>query len=135
MEVILDSAFALIEFYEEDALVQITWKKINNMEFEEYKKAIITGLEFQEKHPGKIRHYISDIQFQKRMSTEFKDWFVNEAMPRAKKNGLVSAAVTSGGNFFKRFYLRFIIRSSDRFGIRFKIFSKREDAIRWLKKY
>lgn len=135
MKVILDSAFALIEFYEEDALVQITWKKINNMEFEEYKKAITTGLEFQEQNPGKVKYYISDILFQKPMPSDFKQWLVQEGMPRAKRNGLSSAAVISGGNFFKRILLRLIIKSSVPFGIRFRIFAKRETAIRWLKKY
>ncbi len=134
MITIIQTDFALSQYFEEDKLVQITWKKVPKLSLEDYQMVIIKSLEFQEQHPGKVLNYLSDIRDQGILSPEYRKWFQDVAVPRAVKNGLKMGAVLFDGNVFQKYYLNNILNFTKTFGIKFKFFSKREEAIEFFRK-
>jgi len=134
MITIIQTDFALSQYFEEDKLVQITWEKVPKLSLEDYQMVIIKSLEFQEQHPGKALNYLSDIRDQGILSPEYRKWFQDVAVPRAVKNGLKMGAVLFDGNVFQKYYLNNILNFTKTFGIKFKFFSKREEAIEFFRK-
>ena len=132
MEIISDLAYAQIKFFNEENLVQVRWKSVPKMQLEEYQNALTLALDFQEKNSEKVKFYLSDIREQKILSPDFRKWFEKVAIPRAKKSKLKASAVIFDGNVFKKYYLNNIMNSTKKFGIPFKFFSTREDALIWL---
>ena len=133
METILDTEYALVEYYGEDQLVQISWKKVKQLNIEDYQNALNKALDFQEENPEKVKFYLSDIRQQGVLSPAYRKWFQEVAIPRALKNGLQAGSVIFEGNIFQKYYLNNIMNSTKKFGIKFKFFNKREDAIEWFK--
>ena len=133
METILDTDYALVEFYEEDALVQIIWRKVNKLNLEDYQNALNKALEFQDNNKDKVKFYMSDIRQQGVLSPAYRKWFQDVAIPRALSYGLEAGAVLFEGNIFQKYYLNNIMNSTKKFGIKFKFFGKREEAISWFK--
>jgi len=134
MITIIQTEFAHAQYFEEDKLVQITWKKVPKLSLEDYQMVIIKGLEFQEQHPEKVHNYLSDIREQGILSPEYRKWFQDVAVPRTVKNGLKMGAVLFDGNVFQKYYLNNILNFTKTFGIKFKFFGKREEAIEWFRK-
>jgi len=134
MITIIQTDFALSQYFEEDKLVQINWKKVPKLSLEDYQMVIIKSLEFQEQHPGKVLNFLSDIRDQGILSPEYRKWFQDVAVPRTVKNGLKMGAVLFDGNVFQKYYLNNILNFTKTFGIKFKFFSKREEAIEFFRK-
>jgi len=133
MKTILDTEYALVEYYEEALIVQITWKKVKQLSLEDYQNALNKALDYQEENTEKVKFYLSDIKLQGVLSPAYRKWFQEIAIPRALKNGLLAGAVIFEGNVFQKYYLNNIMNSTKKFGIKFKFFNKREDAIEWYK--
>ncbi len=133
METILETDYALVEYFPTDQLVQIIWKKVKKISIEEYQNAFNHALDFQENNPEKVVHFLSDIRLQGVLSPAYRKWFQEIALPRAIKNKLKDGAVLFEGNIFQKYYLNNIMNSTKKFGIKFKFFSKREDALEWFK--
>jgi len=133
METIADLEYAHIKNYAEDKVVEIQWKSVTKLSLEEYQNALTLALDFQTENPNKVDFYLSDIREQKILSPDFRKWFQEVAIPRALKNNLKAGAVIFDGNVFKKYYLNNIMNSTKKFGIPFKFFNTREDAIIWLK--
>ena len=132
MKTILETDYAVAEFYEEDELVQVTWKKISGkLPVEEYQKMFEVSLEFQAANKDKIKFFLSDIRLQAVLSPDYRKWFQEVAMPNAIKNGIVKAGVLFEGNVFQKYYLNNIMNTTKKFGVSMKFFGKREDAIKW----
>ncbi len=133
METILNTEYALVEHYEEALLAQISWKKVKQLKLEDYQNALNKALDFQAENTEKVKFYLSDIRQQGILSPAYRKWFQEVAIPRALKNGLQAGAVIFEGNVFQKYYLNNIMNSTKKFGIKFKFFNKREDAIEWFK--
>ena len=133
METILDTDYALIEYFEEDALVQIIWRKVKKITLEEYQNTLDKALDFQEQNKDKVKFYLSDIRLQGVLSPAYRKWFQESALPRGVSNGLQAGAVIFEGNIFQKYYLNNIMNSTKKFGLKLKFFNKREDAITWYK--
>ena len=133
METILETDYALVEYSPTDLLVQIIWKKVKKISLEEYQNAFNSALDYQENNPGKVVHFLSDIRLQGVLSPAYRKWFQEVALSRAIKNKLKDGAVLFEDNIFQKYYLNNIMNSTKKFGINFKFFSKREDAIEWFK--
>jgi hypothetical protein len=133
MKTILNTDFAIAEFYEDDELIQVTWKKISGkLPLEEYKNTYLTVLNFHEQNKDKVRFFLSDIREQSVLSPDYRKWFQEEAMPRAINNGIIKSSVIFDGNVFQKYLINNIMNTTKKFGIAMKFFSKREDAIKWL---
>ena len=128
---ILDADYAKAMYHEEDSVVEIQWKKVKKMSIEEYKNALTLALDYQEQNPEKVKFYLSDIRDQGILSPDYRKWFQDDAVPRALKNGLQAGAVVFEGNVFKKYYLNNIMNTTKKFGIPFKFFGTREEAIEW----
>lgn len=132
MKTILETDYAVVEFYEEDELVQVTWKKISGkLPLEEYKKVFEESLNFQEANKEKIKFFLSDIRQQTVLSPEYRKWFQEVAMPKSTANGVRRSGVLFEGNVFQKYYLNNIMNTTKKLGVSMKFFSKREDAIKW----
>jgi hypothetical protein len=133
MKNILDNDYAMVDFYEEEKLLQITWKKISGkLPLEEYQRPFNVGLDFQSENQDKIKYFITDIREQPVLSPDYRKWFQENAMQRAVDNGLTKAAAIFSGNVFQKYYINNILNTTKKFGLPLKVFSKREDAVKWL---
>lgn len=133
MESILDTDYALVEYYEEHQLVQIVWRKVSKISLEDYQNALNKALDFQEANVSTVKFYLSDIRLQGVLSPDYRKWFQEVAIPRALKNGLQGGSVIFEGNIFQKYYLNNIMNSTKKFGIKFKFFGERDQAIEWFK--
>jgi hypothetical protein len=131
--IIFEADYADVIFHENDFVVEIKWKKVNKMSIEEYKNALTLALDYQEKHSGKVKFYLSDIRDQGILSPDYRKWFQEEAVPQALKNGLLAGAVIFEGNVFKKYYLNNIMNTTKKFGLPFKFFGSKQEAIEWFK--
>jgi hypothetical protein len=75
---------------------------------------------------------MSDIRNQGVVSPESRRWFEKEMVPAAVDNGLRRAAVVSGSNAFKTYYINLILGTVNKFGLPFKIFNSEEKAMAFL---
>jgi len=133
MKTILETDYALVEYDEENYLVQIIWKKVKQLALENYQNALDQALNFQAENKEKVKFYLSDIRQQGVLSPAYRKWFQEVAIPRALENGLEAGAVIFEGNVFQKYYLNNIMNSTKKFGINFKFFNKREQAVEWFK--
>lgn len=134
MKTILETDYAIAEFFEEDELVQVTWKKISGkLPFEEYTKVFEESLKFQDKNKEKIKFFLSDIRQQSVLPPDYRKWFQENAMPKATENGIYRSGVLFEGNVFQKYYLNNILNTTKKFGVTMKFLSEREDALKWFK--
>jgi hypothetical protein len=81
-----------------------------------------------------VTRFMSDIRNQGVVSPESRKWFEKEMVPAAMENGLKRAAVISGSNAFKMYYINLILSSVNKFNLPFKIFNDEEKAVDFLMK-
>jgi len=129
--VIMDTDYAEVSYDPSLKMGKIIWKR--KPDFEEYRKPFIELLEFAKKN--QVENFLSDIRNQKVVSPEHRKWFETDALPEAiNKRGLKRAATIFDGNIFKKYYMDMIIKSSGKFNLPLKTFTKEEDALEWFKK-
>ena len=134
MKTIANFDYAHIKHHEDEKIVEVQWKKGDkNMTIEEYQNTLTLALDFQQNNPGLVLYYLSDIREQRILSPNYRKWFQEVALPRALENKLEAGAVIFDGNVFKKYYLNNIMNSTKKFGMPFKFFSKKEDALDWFK--
>ncbi|MBN2669786.1 MAG: hypothetical protein JXR60_11235 [Bacteroidales bacterium] len=134
MSIIMDNDYVNISYHESESLVEMVWKKTTGqMDLSIYQAAFNAALDYQENHHGTVKNFLSDIRLQSVLSPDYRKWFQETAIPRAISNGLERGAVIFEGNVFQKYYLNNIMNSTKKFGIKFKFFTKREEAIEWFK--
>lgn len=134
MVTIFDKEWAKSEFFPEDRLIIVTWKKIDRqLSFEEYKFAFEQSLIYQSDNQSDISYFISDTRNQGNISPNFRKWFQSEAVPKAQSQGLAKAAVVMDSNVFKRYYINHIMKTLNVFKLPFKTFGTLAEAKEWLK--
>jgi hypothetical protein len=83
---------------------------------------------------GQITNYMSDIRMQGVVSPEYRKWFQDVVIPSAVSSGLKKGAVVFDGNVFQKYYLNNIMNFTKKYGLQFKFFSSRDEAIEWMMK-
>lgn len=131
MQTILDTNYALTRYLPESQSIEVIWRP-HTMTKEEYLSPFRKALEWQVSHP--VRFFISDIREQKLVSPDFRKAFQSEIVEKAKAGGLEKGVVIFSGNVFKKYYLNNILNTTKAFGIEFKFFTSRDEALNWLNK-
>ncbi|MBY0425042.1 MAG: STAS/SEC14 domain-containing protein, partial [Cytophagales bacterium] len=109
----------------------IVWD--GNPDFDEYKKPFKTLLKHAETHV--VSNFLSDITKQGVVSVENRKWFEKEMIPAAKERGLKRSAIVTSDNPFKKYYLNMVLMVVNKFGIPIKVFTKKEEALVWIKTF
>jgi len=128
---IFESSAAVVYYISEKSLAKIIWK--GNITPEEYKKPFLAIIDLSKKGTL-VTRFMSDIRNQGIVSPESRKWFEKEMVPAAVEGGLKRAAVISGGNAFKTYYINLILGAVNKFNLPFKIFNDEEKAIEFLMK-
>ena len=128
--IIFEESYAKVSYIPAKKLVQLIWN--GNFTTEEYQKAFVSGLDYQEKSGVPIYNFLSDTRNQGNVSPENRKWFESYSLPRAIKQGLRRGAVIFGGSIFKKFYINLILQATNKFKLPFKIFNSIEEAYVWL---
>lgn len=128
--IVLDTNYALVTYYPSLRIGKVEWlAKANSTE---YQGAIITLMDYAEKHP--VHYYLSDITKQSVVSPEDRKWFENIMIPMAIGKGLKKAGVIFAGNVFKKYYVNMILQVTNKLGLPLKLFSTEAEAIKWFLK-
>jgi hypothetical protein len=128
LKTVLDAKYASVTYNPVLKIGKVEWKA--KATSEEYQNAIISLIQYAEKHP--IHYYLTDITKQSVVSPEDRKWFENIMVPKAIGMGLKKAAVVFDGNVFKKYYINMIIQVTGKLGLPLKMFNSEEDAIQWL---
>jgi hypothetical protein len=130
-QLILSTPYAKVYYLPSKNLGKIVW--LGAATSEEYKKPFLTLIDLAKKGTT-VTRFLSDIRQQGIVSPESRKWFEKEMVPAAVANGLKRAAVVSGSNAFKMYYINLILSSVNKFNLPFKIFGDEEKAIDFLMK-
>lgn len=128
-QLLLDEKFVKVYYDEQMLLGMVIWDG-TPPDFEAYKKPFLSLLNHS--RTKRIENFLSDTRNQGVIAVEYRKWFEQEMMEKAKKGGLKRGAVVTGNNVFKRYYLNMLLSASNKFGIPMKIFSDVESAKEWL---
>lgn len=128
---IFDSPSAIVYYVADKHLAKIIWK--GSVTPEEYKKPFLAIFDLANKGTV-VTRFMSDIRNQGIVSPDSRKWFEKEMVPAAVAGGLKRAAVISGGNAFKTYYINLILGAVNKFDLPFKIFNDEEKAIEFLMK-
>jgi len=126
---ILEENYAKAHYVPNRKLIQIVWN--GNLTTEQYQKAFIYALDFQEKSGVLVYNFISDTRKQGNVSPDNRKWFESYVIPRTVKQGLKRGAVVFDGSIFKKYYLNIILQSTNKFKLPFKLFNSFEEAFAW----
>lgn len=127
--VLIDEKWAEVWYEPDNQLGAILWKAPCTTE--QYREAFVALINQQYK--TKISLFLSDVRKQGVVAPDNRKWFEIEALPKAVRNGLKAAAVIVSANPFKKYYLNVIIKTINKFNIPLKLFSKEDDARKWLR--
>ncbi len=130
LKVILEKDYATVTYNPVLKIGKVEWKA--KATSEEYQGAIISLIEYAEKHP--VYYYLSDITKQSVVSPEDRKWFENIMVPKAIGLGLKKAGVVFDGSVFKKYYINMILQVTNKLGLPLKLFNKEEDAVQWFLK-
>ena len=128
---VFESPSAVVYYVADKTLGKIVWR--GSLTPEEYKKPFLALIDLAKKGTS-VTRFMSDIRNQGIVSPESRKWFEKEMVPAAMANGLQRAAVISGSNAFKMYYINLILSSVNKFNLPFKIFSDEEKAVDFLMK-
>lgn len=131
-QLLLDVKFVKVYYDEEMHLGIVVWDG-TPPDFEAYKKPFLCLLEHSKKY--KVENFLSDTRKQGVIAVEYRKWFEEEMIEKAKKGGLRRGAVVMGNNAFKRYYLNMLLAASNKFGIPMKLFSDTDTAKAWLRSF
>src|SRR5687767_13935170 len=120
---ILEASYVTVYYIADKSLGKIVWHGVPTSE--EYKKPFITLIDLAKKGSN-VTRFLSDIRKQGIVSPDSRKWFEKEMVPAAIANGLKRAAVISGGNAFKTYYINLILSTVNKFNLPFKIFNDEE---------
>jgi hypothetical protein len=126
---ILEATFATVYYTEEKSLGKIVWHGVPTSE--DYKKPFLALIDLAKKGHS-VTRFLSDIRKQGVVSPDSRKWFEKEMVPAAVENGLKRAAVVSGSNAFKMYYINLILSTVNKFNLPFKIFNDEGKAIDFL---
>jgi hypothetical protein len=130
LKVVLEENYALVTYNPVLKIGKVEWKA--KASSEEYQKAIVSLIEYAEKHL--VKFYLADISKQSVVSPDDRKWFENIMVPKAIGMGLEKAAVIFDGNVFKKYYVNMIIQVTGKLGLPLKMFDKEEQAVQWFLK-
>ncbi len=128
---IFESPSAVVYYVADKTMGKIVWR--GTLTPEEYQKPFLALIDLAKKGTV-VTRFMSDIRNQGVVSPESRKWFEKEMVPAAIANGLKRAAVISGSNAFKTYYINLILSSVNKFNLPFKIFNDEEKAIEFLLK-
>jgi hypothetical protein len=128
---IFESPSADVYYVADKTLGKIVWK--GNVSPEEYKKPFLALIDLNKKGTP-VTRFMSDIRNQGIVSPDSRKWFEKEMVPAAVEGGLKRAAVISGGNAFKTYYINLILGVVMKVNLPFKIFNDEEKAMDFLMK-
>ncbi len=128
---ILKASYVDVYFIPDKELGKIVWH--GALTPEEYKKPFLMLIDLA-KQGSVVTRFLSDIREQGVVSPDSRKWFEKEMVPAAVENGLKRAAVVSGSNAFKMYYINIILSSVNKFNLPFKIFNDEAKAIEFLMK-
>ena len=128
---VFESSCVSVYYIPEKRLGKIIWDGV--ITHEEYKKPFLSLIDLAKKGNA-VTRFLSDIRKQGVVSPESRKWFEKEMIPAAVENGLKRAAVVSGANAFKTYYINIILSSVNKFNLPFKIFNNEEKAMEFLMK-
>ena len=126
---ILEAPFATVYYIKEKSLGKIVWHGVPSSE--DYKKPFLALIDLAKKGTS-VTRFLSDIRNQGVVSPDSRKWFEKEMVPAAVENGLKRAAVVSGSNAFKMYYINIILSTVNKFNLPFKIFNDESKAIEFL---
>ncbi|UII19822.1 hypothetical protein [Fulvivirga ligni] len=128
---ILKEPYATVLYDEEIQLGKIVWEGEKSLSLEQYRKPFQALLDWSA--DGKtVSLFMSDTRHQGVVSPENRKWFGHEMVPAAIEGGLKRAAVISGANVFKKYYLNLILSAVNKFNLPFKLFSDEDSAMEFL---
>ena len=131
MEKIFESPSATVYYLPDKTMGKIVWHGAPL--FEDYKQPFMVLINLA-KDGTTVTRFLSDIREQGIVSPDSRKWFEKEMVPAAIQYGLKRAAVISGGNAFKMYYINLILGAVNKFDLPFKIFGDEEKAIEFLMK-
>lgn len=128
-QMIFESSCAKVYFVPDIKLGKIIWN--GTVTPADYQRPFLALLDLKKKGT-EVHRFMSDIRNQGVVSPESRRWFEKEMVPAAVDNGLRRAAVVSGSNAFKTYYINLILGTVNKFGLPFKIFNNEEKAMAFL---
>jgi hypothetical protein len=126
---ILEAPYATVYYREDKMLGKIVWHGVPSSE--DYQKPFLALIDLAKKGTP-VTRFLSDIRKQGVVSPDSRKWFEKEMVPAAVENGLKRAAVVSGSNAFKMYYINLILSTVNKFNLPFKIFNDETKAIEFL---
>jgi hypothetical protein len=126
---ILETPCATVYYLEDKTLGKIVWHGAPSSD--DYKKPFMALIDLA-KQGTTVTRFLSDIRNQGVVSPESRKWFEKEMVPAAVQYGLKRAAVVSGSNAFKMYYINIILSTVNKFNLPFKIFNDEGKAIEFL---
>jgi hypothetical protein len=116
-------------FNEELSTGIIIWNGIPD--FEAYKEPFEALLKLSKSK--EVRTVLSDITYQGVISSNTREWFEKNMLPKAIEAGMKRVAIVMSNNPLKKYYFNMIQSVIHRFGVPMKAFSSQHEAIEWIK--
>ncbi|MBL3657330.1 hypothetical protein [Fulvivirga sediminis] len=128
---VLKERYVTVLYDESLQLGKIIWTEDKSLTIEQYQKPFQVLLDWSQ-GSKMVTLFLSDTRNQGVVSPENRKWFEYEMLPAAIKGGLKRAAVISGGNVFKRYYLNILLSAVNKFNLPFKICGDEASAMKFL---
>ncbi len=128
-EIIFDEDYADITYSKDFYFLSVLWKE-THMTNTEYRETYTKAINFGKKNKTVL--FLSDLRKQQVMSPSERKWFQTVIVPAAKDLGVKFAAIVMTGSIFKKYYINHIHNTTDKMGIKMKIFSTKDEAENWL---
>jgi hypothetical protein len=132
MQLLLDEPFAKITFDATINTTGVTWHR--PVTSEQYREVFSKALEFLSAY--NTPNWISDLSDQGHIEKDDQVWMLTTILPEAAKNGLkrIVSVQPLEYDFIIQDYLETIELNISKFGIRYKSFRTKQEAIEWIQK-
>lgn len=132
MQLLLDEPFAKITFDATINTTGVTWHR--PVTGEQYREVFSKALEFLSAY--NTPNWISDLSDQGHIEKDDQVWMLTTILPEAAKNGLkrIVSVQPLEYDFIIQDYLETIELNISKFGIRYKSFRTKQEAIEWIQK-
>lgn len=127
-KVLSETDYALLTYYNENSLLELTWKA--SCTFEEYQNIFNEAVKIAERN--KTRVFLSDIRNQGAISFKNLTWLSNNIIPRATKLGVKKIAMVMNEELFANIYTDLIKKSTLQNHVEMNAFLQKSEALEWL---
>lgn len=128
-EILSESEYALLTYYEDRQLLELIWK--TSCPCEGYMKTFYDAIKY-----GKnkiIQFFLSDIRNEGIVPMENLRWMRMNIIPQAAEFGIRKIALVMKEEVFAHIYSDLLEKNISEYKMNMKTFFKTEDALKWLK--